>query len=327
MRILLTGAKGFIGRAVGASVIAAGYDVRATSRDPDHYKSQTDREIKDWIALDVADEKTNWSHAVEGVDVVIHLAGRVHIMGREARDALAEYRRINTQATEHLARSAAARGVKRFIYLSSIKVNGEHTRRGEDGDWQRYSEKDPARPQDAYGISKWEAEQALQRIGATSKLETVILRVPLVYGPGVKANFLRLLRIVKLGIPLPLGRIRNLRSYIFVGNLCDAILICVRHPAAAGRTYLLSDDDVSTPELINRIAASLRLRARLFSVPVSLLRTAGMLTGTASIVARLLDSLLVDGSRIRRELQWSPTYSMREGLEATSTWFLQGQRS
>ncbi len=325
MRILLTGAKGFMGQTLGVSLLAAGYDVRATSRRPNQDKPHCLQDIGDWVLMDLADGNTDWSYAVDGVDVIIHLAGRADSMARESDDALLMYRRINTKGTERLAQTAAAAGVKRFIYLSSIKVNGERTARGKNGAWQRFSEEDLPRPEGAYATSKWEAEELLQRIAANSGLEVVILRVPLVYGPGVHANFLRLMRAVKRRLPLPLAQIKNLRSYLYVGNLCAAILTCAKHPKAAGRTYLLSDDDVSTPVLIRSIAASLGVRARLFSIPEPLLRTAGVLTGTASIVTRLLDSLLIDSSRIRRELHWLPTYDMREGLEATSAWFLQKQ--
>jgi UDP-glucose 4-epimerase len=226
-------------------------------------------------------------------------------------DPLAAFRSINTVATLNLARQAAQVGVKRFVFVSSIKVNGE-------GRAVPYRETDAPAPEDAYAISKWEAEQGLRQIERETGMEVVILRPPLVYGPGVKANFLRLIQVVKRGWPLPLGAIRNRRSLLYLGNFVDAIRLCVEHPAAAGQTFLLDDGEpVSTPELIRALARAMGRPARLLAVPVSALEFAGMLLGRRAAVARLMGSLWVDGSAIRSRLGWTPLFSMEAGLAAT----------
>jgi len=233
-------------------------------------------------------------------------------MNDAAQDPLALYRATNTEATLNLARQAAKAGVKRFVFISTIKVNGE-------GRVAAYRETDAPTPEDAYAISKWEAEQGLQRIARETGLEVVILRPPLVYGPGVKANFLRLMRTVERGWPLPLGAIHNQRSLLYLGNLVDAIRVCVEHPAAAGQTFLLDDGEpVSTPELIRAVARAMGRPAHLLAVPVSVLELAGALLGKRAAVARLTGSLYVDSSAIRSRLGWRPPYSMEAGLAATA---------
>jgi len=215
-----------------------------------------------------------------------------------------------------LAREAAAAGVRRLVFISSIKVNGEETA-------EPYSESSLPQPTDPYGISKWEAEQELRKIEAETGLEIVVVRPTLVYGPGVKANFLNMMTFVQRGMPLPLAAIANKRSFIYVGNLADALTACAREPAAAGQTYLVSDgDDVSSPELIRRTANALGVQPRLFPLPPALMRVAGKLTGRTAAVKRLLGSLVVDSSRISRELGWKPPFSMEEGLRETAKWFL-----
>lgn len=232
-------------------------------------------------------------------------------MDDRTQDSLALYRATNTEATLNLARQAAQTGVKRFVFISTIKVNGE----GRDAP---YRETDAPAPEDAYAISKWEAEQGLVRIAQETGLEVVILRPPLVYGPGVKANFLRLMQGVQKGWPLPLGAIRNKRSLLYLGNFVDAIRVCVEHPAAAGQTFLLDDGQaVSTPELIHAVAEAMDRPARLISVPMGMLQLAGALLGKRAAVARLASSLWVDSSLIRTRLGWMPPYSMEAGLAAT----------
>jgi UDP-glucose 4-epimerase len=263
------------------------------------------------VVVGTINATTDWKAALAGCAVVVHLAARVHVINDKARDPLAEFREVNTKGTLNLARQAAQAGVKRFVFISTIKVNGE----GRDAP---YRETDAAAPEDAYAISKWEAEQGLRQIAADTGLEVVILRPPLVYGPGVKANFLRLIRIVERGWPLPLGAIRNLRSLLYLGNFVDAIRLCVVHPAAAGQTFLLDDGKpVSTPELIRAVARALGRPARLLAVPVWMLEAAGMLLGKRAAVARLTGSLFVDGSAIRSRLGWMPPYSVEEGMAAT----------
>lgn len=249
--------------------------------------------------------------ALVGCETVVHLAARVHMMRESVQDPLASYLEINTGATLNLARQAVQSGVKRFVFISTIKVNGE----GRDA---AYRETDVPAPEDAYAISKWEAEQGLQRIARETGLEVVILRPPLVYGPGVKANFLRLMKTIQRGWPLPLGAIRNRRSLLYLGNFVDAIRLCVEHPAAAGQTFLLDDGQaVSTPELIRAVARAMGRPARLLAVPVGVLAFLGALLGKRAAVARLTGSLHVDSSAIRSRLGWTPPYSMEAGLAAT----------
>lgn len=261
------------------------------------------------------DAETNWSSALQGIDAVVHLAARVHVMKDSSNDPHKAYRTVNVLGTENLALQAADAGVKRFIFLSSVKVNGEESRKV-------YTESDPSSPMDHYGISKMEAEKRLTEINSRTGLETVILRPPLVYGPGVKANFLRLLEVVDRGIPLPLANVKNQRSMIFVENLVDAIVQCLRNPAAAGQTYLVSDgQDVSTPQLVRMIAAALNKKSRLFPFPLSTLHFAAGLAGKGPAINRLSSSLSVDTSKIKNELGWKAPFSLKEGLQKTALWY------
>ena len=303
MNIAVTGATGFVGQALCRHLSAHGQDVVPIVRKASGLPQE--------VAVGSISSATGWQLALTGCDAVVHLAARVHVMDDTAQDPLALYRATNTEATLNLAWQAAAAGVKRFVFISSIKVNGE-------GREAPYRETDVPAPEDAYAISKWEAEQGLQRIAADTGMEVVILRPPLVYGPGVKANFLRLLRTVKRGWPLPLGAIRNQRSLLFLGNFVDAIRLCVEHPAAAGQTFLLDDGQaVSTPELIRAVACAMGRPSRLLAVPVWLLRFAGTLLGKRAAVDRLTGSLHVDSSAIRSRLGWVPPFSMEAGLAQT----------
>lgn len=303
MKVLVTGATGFVGYALGGSLDDHGHQVIPAVRQ----KAGLDDEV---VVGDI-DGQTDWTAALTGCNGVVHLAARVHVMDDTADDPLALYRATNTDATLNLARQAAQTGVKRFIFISTIKVNGE----GRD---TPYRETDVPAPEDAYAISKWEAEQGLWQIAQETGLEVVILRPPLVYGPGAKANFQRLIYIVKRGWPLPLGAIRNRRSLLYLGNFVDAIRLCVEHPAAAGQTFLLDDGKpVSTPELIRAVARALERPKHLLAVPVWMLEAAGTLLGKRAAVARLTGSLFVDGSAIRSRLGWTPPYSMDAGLAAT----------
>ena len=302
-RVLITGAAGFVGRALCHQLSASGHTVIPAVR----HGSGLPNEV---VTGDIG-SSTNWRMALAGCDAVVHLAARVHMMRDDSLDPLALYRETNTEATLNLARQAAEAGVKRFVFISSIKVNGE----GRDA---AYLETDTPAPADAYAISKWEAEQGLQRIAANTGLEVVVLRPPLVYGPGVKANFLRLMQLVQKGWPLPLGAIRNRRSLLYLGNFVDAIRLCVEHPDAAGQTFLLDDGEpVSTPVLIRAVAQAVGRPARLFAVSVRLLELAGALLGKRAAVDRLTGSLWVDSSPIRVRLGWTPPFSMTEGLAAT----------
>ncbi|MFN3545089.1 MAG: UDP-glucose 4-epimerase family protein [Thiobacillus sp.] len=303
MRILVTGANGFVGRALCASLSADGSHVVPTVRSESGLAGEK-------VVGDI-DGYTDWAEVLIGCEVVVHLAARVHVMGEATQRGLPVYRTANTDATLKLAGQAAEAGVKRFVFVSSIKVNGE-------GREAAYRETDVPAPEDAYAISKWEAEQGLVRIAEETGLEVVILRPPLVYGPGVKANFLRLMQLVQKGWPLPLGAVRNRRSLLYLGNFVDAIRLCVEHPAAAGQTFLLDDGEpVSTPELIRAVARALGRPARVPAVPVGVLELAGALLGRRAAVRRLTGSLWLDSSLIRSRLGWTPPYSMQDGLAAT----------
>lgn len=302
--VLLTGARGFVGRAAAARLAADGYSLRRAVR-----RQAADGET----AVGDIGPDTDWRPLVAGCDAVVHLAARVHVMNDPAADPLAEFRRTNTAATLNLARQAAAAGVRRFVFMSSIKVQGESG---------VFSEADPPSPGDPYARSKWEAEQGLQALAAESGMELAVLRPPLVYGPGVGANFLRLLRAVDRGLPMPFGAIANRRSLIYLGNLVDALALCVRHAGIRRSAYLVSDGEaVSTPELVRRIAAALGVPPRLLPVPPALMRLAGRLTGKAPEVARLLGSLALDDGAIRRDLGWAPPFSLDDGLAATAAWY------
>lgn len=307
--ILVTGASGFVGQALCAELLRHGYFVRGAVRQ-DEGRAALQKGCAP-VVVGAINAATDWVAALDGCDVVVHLAARVHVMDDKAVDPLAEFRETNTEGTLNLVRQAAQAGVKRFVFISSIKVNGE----GRDA---AYLETDTPAPADAYAISKWEAEQGLQQIAADTGLEVVVLRPPLVYGPGVKANFLRLMQLVQKGWPLPLGAISNRRSLLYLGNFVDAIRLCVEHPAAAGQTFLLDDGEpVSTPELIRAVAYAMGRPARLLAVPVGVLELAGALLGQRAAVGRLAGSLYVDSSAIRSRLGWVVPYSLQQGLAAT----------
>lgn len=311
-KVLVTGANGFVGRALCDGLSQRGHAVCAAIR------SAVSSSVM-WPTAVVGDidAHTDWGNALDGVEIVIHLAARVHVMKDVSADPLAEFRKVNLHGTENLARQAAQAGVKRFVYVSSIKVNGEQTEAG-----QAFSENDRPAPQDPYGVSKWEAEQALHRIAQETGLEVVIVRPPLVYGPGVKGNFISLMGAIDRGVPLPLAGANNARSLVYVGNLADALISCATHPAAAGQTYLVSDGEaVSTAMLVRKIAQSLGRGNRSFYFPPGLLRAVAALMGRAEQVNRLFGSLRVNDENIRRELSWSPPYTLEQGLQITADWY------
>jgi len=335
MKVLVTGATGFVGRFLCSRLLAEGWRVRGTLLAFENPSSLVNG--VEAVTVKPLGADTPWSHALAGIDVVIHLAARVHIMDDPAVDPLTEFRFVNVDGTAQLAREAAQAGVKRFVFISSIKVNGEET-------VVPYTPDSPPNPSDPYGISKWEAEQAIRAVEAKTGIEVVVVRPTLVYGPGVKANFLNMMKIITKGFPLPFSSIANRRSLIYIGNLVDALTACANRPAAAGQTYLVSDgDDVSTPELIRRTATALGVPSRLFPVPVSLMQLAcRLLDGNfglfrikpihnptlksqdrfTSVVNRLVGSLTVDSSKITQELGWRPPFTMESGLAKTAAWFL-----
>jgi nucleoside-diphosphate-sugar epimerase len=261
---------------------------------------------------------TNWTDALDGVDVVIHLAARVHVMNDVARDPLEEYRNANTLATIHLAQEAAKAGVKRFIYLSSIKVNGEETAFGKS-----YSEDSVPAPIDPYGVSKWEAELGLEKVCVQTGMEFVIIRPPLVYGPGVKANFQKLMGLVAKGLPLPLGAVHNQRSMLALDNLVSFIAVVTTNPLAANQRFLLSDgQDVSTSQLLRLLAKGMGKSIWLLPVSVFILRAAAQVLGASAAADRLLGSLQIDSSKARQLLQWQPPISAEEGISIAAKAYL-----
>jgi nucleoside-diphosphate-sugar epimerase len=303
-RVLVTGANGFIGEHLCRYLDSHGYSVRAALRQ---YRPEW--QLCEQIAVGEIDEATEWGAALEGMDAVVHLAARVHVMRESEAEPLAAFRRVNLAGSATLARQAAQAGVKRLIYLSSIKVNGERTY-GEP-----FRADDPPRPEDPYGISKWEAERALQQIAQETGLELVILRPVLVYGRGVKGNLARLMAMLKRDLPLPLAGISNRRNLLSIQNLLDFTRCCMNHPDAAGEIFLVADaEDLSTTQLINILAKAMGCRARLFHVPLTLLHLIGRVTGRSAMIARLTEDLQVDLTKNRAQLGWVPVVKTDRAL-------------
>lgn len=311
MKILVTGASGFVGHLLiktlkhhdGIKVAAAG-------------RSATQSCADEFYVVSNFNQQGVWHEPLDGCDVVIHLAARVHVMHDKAEDPLDAFLSVNLHGTLNLANAAAKAGVKRFVFVSSIKVNGEYT------EGQPFTAQDAPNPQDPYAVSKWQAEQALHKLSEETGMEVVIVRPPLVYGPGVKANFASLLSIVNKRLPLPLGSINNVRSMIYVGNLVDALITCTMHVNAAGQTYLVCDnEDVSTPQLIEKLTFVLKRPYLVFPFPISIMRLLARLVAKSSAVDRLTQSLVIDCSSLCNELGWEPPFTMQEGLLETAQWY------
>ena len=307
--ILVTGATGFVGNALvnRLAVERSCNDVVAAVRRSDLSWPEGVRGVQVGNLLPT----TDWSEALHGVDAVVHCAARVHVMQDDSTDPLSAYREVNVDGTLNLARQAAQAGVRRFVFVSSIKVNGESTLPG-----RAFSADQEPAPLDAYGLSKLEAERGLWKIAAPTGMEVVIVRPPLVYGPGVKANFASMMRWVSRGVPLPLGRINNARSMVALSNLVDLLVTCLKHPAATGQTFLVSDgEDVSTTELLRRTARAMGKRALLLPVPASWLEMVAALLGKREMAQRLCGSLQVNIDKTRSMLSWAPPLTLDQGLK------------
>ena len=305
--VLLTGANGFIGSAIMHRLQGDAYRVRGAVRA--NRRAVTDN--GEYIKIEGLGKDSDWGDALDGIEVVVHTAARVHIMHDSATNPLKQYLEVNLEGTLNLAKQAAAAGVRRFIFISSIKVNGEQTMPG-----SAFAADDEPAPVDPYAISKLKAEQGLCELATETGMEVVIIRPPLVYGPGVEANFQRMIRWIDRGVPLPLGSIHNKRSLVALENLVSLIVTCIENTAAANQIFLIGDDeDLSTTELLQRIASALGKPARLFPFPTYLINFAASLLGKRRMAQRLFGSLQVDISKARKLLDWRPCVSVDEGLQ------------
>ena len=306
VRVLVTGGQGFVGKVLAARLLELGSAVRVSTRQK--YVVKDPR--LEWVQSTDLNVVSNWLPALRSIETVVHCAARVHVMHDTNVDLLTTFRAVNLDGTLNLARQAAAAGVKRFVFISSVKVNGEATSPG-----RAFTEANAPNPQDAYGQSKHEAEQALRQLSADTGMEVVIIRPPLVYGPGVKANFAALMRAVQRGWPLPLGTVHNQRSLVALDNLVDFIITCITHDQAANQTFLVSDGhDLSTTELVRGMAHASGVPARLLPVPVWALQAGASLVGKVDAVQRLCGNLQVDISKARTLLGWTPPVSVEDGL-------------
>lgn len=295
-----------------------GFSTTVAVRKPESAEKPESTEKASFFLFEDLSADQDWQKGLAGHEVVVHCAGRAHVMNEQAADPLAEFRRVNVDGTLNLAQQAAAAGVKRFVFLSSIKVNGEETRAG-----QPYTAFDAPAPQDPYGVSKWEAEQGLRSLAKATGMELVIIRPVLVYGPGVKANFRSMMKWVHNGVPLPLGAVNNKRSFVYIDNLVDLIRTCIEHPAAAGQTFLVSDDkSLSIPQLLRLLSVALESPARLIPVPAVVLNVLASLIGKGPQMRRLSGSLEVDICHTCTTLNWTPPASPEDGFHATARAFL-----
>ena len=318
-KILITGASGFIGRFLCKTLSTSGRSFRGAVRSIDSFSIDTKA---NYVSIGDINSKTNWKHALVNIDCIIHCAGRAHVMKETKTDELKIYRSVNVDGTRQLAEQAAKAGVKRLVFLSSVKVNGEVTIKKQNDSSKNdikkktiFKHSDIPNPEDSYAISKLEAEKMLWDLSAKIGLEVVVVRLPLVYGEGVKGNLARLIKLVKSNIFLPLSLIRNQRSMIGIDNLVDLLICCCEHPNALGKTFLASDgEDLSTPKLINHIASSMGRRARLFPFPIFLLKFLGSILGKKKEINRLVESLVIDSNYTKDTLNWTSTISVEEGI-------------
>jgi UDP-glucose 4-epimerase len=309
--LLITGVGGFLGGKLASTI---GHGVGGVIR-----RSQLDS-YSNYLCMEI-NSSTDYADCLDSREVIIHCAARVHLMNDTSPHPLSSFREVNTAGTLNLARQAAQAGVKRFIYISSIKVNGSSTVSG-----CRFTSNDIHKPDDPYGISKAEAETGLLLIAKETKMEVVIIRPPLVYGPRVRGNFLNLLKLSKLPIPLPFGLINNKRSMVYLDNLVDLIITCIDHPDAVNRIFLVSDgDDLSLARLLTLIRISMNKSPLLLPVPIGLFKLLGMLFGKSAIVERLIGNLQVDSSDAKALLNWQPPYTVEQGIKATVDDFLKNK--
>ncbi|WP_243459105.1 UDP-glucose 4-epimerase family protein [Pseudomonas fluorescens] len=315
-RVVVTGASGFVGSSV---VDALAADQRYTPVSVVRSTTQTKKVHLDSFIISDLTSSTDWSAGLKDASIVVHAAARVHVMKEVAADALAEFRKVNVEGTVNLARQAAQAGIKRFIFISSIKVNGESTTIGHP-----YTADDAPAPSDPYGVSKKEAEEALRQVSLETGMEVVIIRPTLIYGPGVKANFRNMMGWLEKGIPLPFGAIHNKRSLVSLENLVSLILVCLEHPEAAGETFLVSDGvDLSTTELLEKTAKALKVKSRLIPIPERFLTFCAVALGRRALSQRLCGSLQVDIGKTRRLLEWNPPVSVEDALDRTAKEFLE----
>ncbi|AIS17593.1 NAD-dependent dehydratase [Pseudomonas rhizosphaerae] len=317
--VLITGASGFVGAAVAARLVQLGCPTtRAAVR---RAYTQLPLGVEGCVVTTLAAD-TDWTSALAGIDSVVHAAARVHVMRESATDPLAAFRRVNVEGTLNLARQAAQAGVRRFVFISSIKVNGEVTEPG-----RPFRADDEPAPQDDYGVSKLEAEVGLRALAEATGMEVVIIRPVLVYGPGVRANFQALLRLVNNGVPLPFGKTANRRSLVALDNLADLVCTCLEHPAAANQTFLVSDGEaVSTAGLVRAMATALGKKPRLLDVPLPWMSRVAQALGQGAVTQRLFDSLEVDIDKNRQLLGWQPTTRMADALAATARPYVEARR-
>jgi nucleoside-diphosphate-sugar epimerase len=314
MKVLVTGVNGFVGSSLCTELYRQEHSVVGVARSAGTVNNDFER-----VVVSAIESATDWSSLLCNVDAVIHLAARVHVISDSVEDSLMEFRKVNVDGTINLAIQAAEFGVKRFVFISSIKVNGEFTSQGKP-----FNEKDVENPEGAYAISKFEAEIALIELSKKTGMEVVIVRPPLVYGPGVKANFLMMMSWLNKSVPLPFGNITNKRSLVFIDNLVDLLVKVIDHPKAAGQVFLVSDDeDVSTSKLLQSLSMALGKKALLIKVPMFFLNITLRLIGKSGLSQRLLSSLQLDITKTKKLLDWTPPVRFEEGIKKTAAAYLE----